>query len=388
MGVDICLTVLLPILMAEILTGQEFHEWAGTVMAALFIIHHVLNWRWWKNIWKGGYKPVRFVSVMLNLLMLADISALVVSGIMMSGFVFDWLPVSGGMILSRRLHLFASYWGLVLMSLHLGLHWSMAVKLGKRLRKGEDPDRLAVWLARGLAAAVALFGIFALARQNIADYLFLRTAFVFWDETKTAFLYFAEVIAMMGLFIAIGYYGSKLLTGGKCGQMKQKVLKCLAFLVPVLLCAVVILWIGFGNRNNPSDSWSVTAEDSSNTEENGPVEGQIPDSAPAEADDGFVLVPSGTFVMGSPENEAWRGGDERQHTVTVSDFYISPYEVTQAEYEARFGQSLTAIAKLVPDADIGEGLAVNYSGVHPCLRMSAHGWKQIMWIKNNRRIQL
>ena len=28
----------------------------------------------------------------------------------------------------------------------------------------------------------------------------------------------------------------------------------------------------------------------------------------------------------------------------------------------RFGQSLTAIAKLAPDADIGEGLAINYSG--------------------------
>ena len=28
----------------------------------------------------------------------------------------------------------------------------------------------------------------------------------------------------------------------------------------------------------------------------------------------------------------------------------------------RFGQSLTAIAKLVPDADIGEGLSVHYSG--------------------------
>ena len=28
----------------------------------------------------------------------------------------------------------------------------------------------------------------------------------------------------------------------------------------------------------------------------------------------------------------------------------------------RFGQSLTAIAKLVPDAVIAEGLAINYSG--------------------------
>ena len=28
----------------------------------------------------------------------------------------------------------------------------------------------------------------------------------------------------------------------------------------------------------------------------------------------------------------------------------------------RFGQSLTAIAKLAPDADMGEGLSVHYSG--------------------------
>lgn len=28
----------------------------------------------------------------------------------------------------------------------------------------------------------------------------------------------------------------------------------------------------------------------------------------------------------------------------------------------RFGQSLTAIAKLAPDAEIGEGLSVHYSG--------------------------
>jgi len=261
-----------------------------------------------ENIWKGGYKPVRFVSVMLNLLMLADISALAVSGIMMSGFVFDWLPVSGGMILSRRLHLFTSHWGLILMSLHLGLHWSMAVKLGKKLQKGENPSSLAVWLARGLAAAAALFGMYAFVRQNIADYLFLRTAFIFWDETKTAFLFFAEVIAMMGLFIAIGYYGSKLLTGGKCGRMKQNVLKCLAFLVPVLLCAAVILWIGFGKQNNPSDSWSVMDENPFDTEEEGSVAEQVSDGDTAEFDDGFVLVSGGTFVMGSPENEAWRGG--------------------------------------------------------------------------------
>ncbi len=44
-------------------------------------------------------------------------------------------------------------------------------------------------------------------------------------------------------------------------------------------------------------------------------------------------------MMGSPESENWRGDDESQHEVTVSDFYISPYEITQAEYQQVIGEN-------------------------------------------------
>ena len=37
--------------------------------------------------------------------------------------------------------------------------------------------------------------------------------------------------------------------------------------------------------------------------------------------------------MGSPENELQRNEDEKQHSVTVSDFYIGKNEVTQKEYQ-------------------------------------------------------
>ena len=51
----------------------------------------------------------------------------------------------------------------------------------------------------------------------------------------------------------------------------------------------------------------------------------------------FVLISGGSFVMGSPDDEPWRSADETQHDVTVGSFYMSPYEVTQAEYEAVMG---------------------------------------------------
>jgi formylglycine-generating enzyme len=48
---------------------------------------------------------------------------------------------------------------------------------------------------------------------------------------------------------------------------------------------------------------------------------------PAEL--GMVLVKGGNYQMGSPANEPDRQDNETQHSVTVDDFYISKYEVTQ-----------------------------------------------------------
>jgi formylglycine-generating enzyme required for sulfatase activity len=55
---------------------------------------------------------------------------------------------------------------------------------------------------------------------------------------------------------------------------------------------------------------------------------------------GFVRIPAGTYVMGSPETEKRRWDDETQHSVTIShDFYMSKYEVTQKEYLAVMGNN-------------------------------------------------
>ena len=64
----------------------------------------------------------------------------------------------------------------------------------------------------------------------------------------------------------------------------------------------------------------------------------------------FVLISGGTFQMGSPEDEAWRVEDETLHTVTVSDFYMSIYELTQAEYREVVGTN--------PSSFLGDNLPV------------------------------
>jgi formylglycine-generating enzyme required for sulfatase activity len=63
-------------------------------------------------------------------------------------------------------------------------------------------------------------------------------------------------------------------------------------------------------------------------------------SVPAPADTNLVFIQPGTFMMGSPTNEADRFPDEVQHSVTISrGFWMEKYLVTQGDYLAVVGNN-------------------------------------------------
>jgi formylglycine-generating enzyme required for sulfatase activity len=54
----------------------------------------------------------------------------------------------------------------------------------------------------------------------------------------------------------------------------------------------------------------------------------------------LIPIPAGTFLMGSPLDEAGRYGDEGpQHSVTIPEFWMGKYPITQAQYEAVMGEN-------------------------------------------------
>lgn len=193
-------------LMAYSVTGQEIHEWMGVGIFLLFLIHHGLNVSWFRALTKGRYTPLRILQTALVFLLFVSMMSQIVSGLAMSRYALPFLNVPISTSTARLLHLACGYWSFLLMGLHLGLHWSIFLGLGRKLRGGQPLPAWGRWGLRILAGAAAIWGAICLVQQNIADYLFLRTEFVFFDYEKLPLLALGELAGMLALWVLAGYF--------------------------------------------------------------------------------------------------------------------------------------------------------------------------------------
>ena len=129
--------------------------------------------------------------------------------------------------------------------------------------------------------------------------------------------------------------------------------KVVALIVAIFIVVIIVgVIFAISNRENSRTNNSSSGEIINNTVEVG--------------EDGLVFINGGSFEMGSPETEMQRETDETQHEVTVSDFYIGKYEVTQSEYEEVMGEN--------PSNFSGDNLPVEnvtwYDAIEYCNKLS------------------
>lgn len=201
---DILMTGALLLLMSYGLLGEAAHEWVGMGVFALFILHHVLNRRWLRNLTRGRYTPYRILQTVLVLLVLLTMLGAMLSGILLSRTVFRWMHIRGLSSVVRTAHMLCSYWGFVFVSLHLGFHWSaMSAAVRSRLKK--KPPLALSRVSRLLGLLFAGYGLFAFFRRDIGNYMLLRYHFVFFDFDEPLVLFLFDYLAVLFLFAALGY---------------------------------------------------------------------------------------------------------------------------------------------------------------------------------------
>ena len=204
---DFIMTILLLLLMTYELIGRATHEWLGTGMLLLVLIHHIFNHKWSKAVFKGKYTPYRMIQTILVALLVLCMLGAMISGIMLSRYVFDFLPIQGGRSFARNLHMVSAYWGFVFMAVHLGLHWGMVMNIANRHIK--KPSAIRKWILRGFALLIAGYGVYAFINRDIFSYMVLNEQFVYFNYEEPIVRFLADYLSIMCLFGCIGYYMRK-----------------------------------------------------------------------------------------------------------------------------------------------------------------------------------
>lgn len=198
MGIDLAMTAALPVLMCYSIVGETAHEVIGTAMFCLFIAHHILNFGWIKTLFKGKYDLRRSVNTAVNMLVFLCMIGLMYSGIVISKHVFTFVNIGGAMT-SRTIHMLCAYWGLVLMSVHLGMHIS---QMAARMKLN---NKAVIWSLRIISGAVGVVGIYEFINLKFADYMFGKVQFVFIDTSTSAVVTTLHYLTVMVLFAYVGY---------------------------------------------------------------------------------------------------------------------------------------------------------------------------------------
>ena len=203
--IDIGMTLLLPLLMAYSLIGEMFHEIVGTLIFVLFIMHHVLNRKWFGPLFKGRYSAGRIFRTVINILLFIFMILEPVSGILMSKHLYTFLPALPFSVQAREIHMLLAYWGYVLMCVHAGTHLTGAfAKIEKQKQKIRIP-------VRGLLCAISVYGGVAFVKRGFPGYMAGTTMFAFFDYSEPLIFFILDYLAVMILFMMAGCLAVRIL---------------------------------------------------------------------------------------------------------------------------------------------------------------------------------
>lgn len=192
--VDIALAVILFLLMLNSKIGILAHEILGVSLIVLFIIHHVINRSFYKNIFKNKYSKLRIVYLVIDTLMAIMMLVMIVSSFLISQRLFVSFGL-GNDYLGRILHIISSYSLYILCGLHLGLHYNSVFKLKK-----ENKIVLNIFLI----IISCVFGTHGFIKRNFIGKLSLSILYpIHYEEGITTWI--IDYISIFIMFLMIGY---------------------------------------------------------------------------------------------------------------------------------------------------------------------------------------
>lgn len=134
---DLAAFIALLIVSAPRFTGAAIHEWLAIALSGAIVVHLLLNWNWIVQIaarlFSKSTNNSRF-GYFLNWGLFASGIMIMLSGLMISETVVPFFGLSLPQNMSwKSLHELSTNITMILMGLHVALHWSWVTSMFKKL---------------------------------------------------------------------------------------------------------------------------------------------------------------------------------------------------------------------------------------------------------------
>lgn len=174
---DIIMFISIILLMKINITGLQLHEIIGICLFVIFIIHKIINFKWVKSVGKNilnkNMKSKSKIMFFLDLILFIFVTLNVITGIVVSKFILVSITVNNIETVTI-LHKFFAWWSLILISIHIGLHWENVVNYFERKFKSLKENKILQILFILLYIIIAIIGIWSISRTSIYSKLILN----------------------------------------------------------------------------------------------------------------------------------------------------------------------------------------------------------------------
>lgn len=181
------------------------HEIFGVAVFALIGWHITLNRSWFTNLFRGRYNGRRMFTVLLHMLLIANMAVLLVTSVFISKSLLAFLSLPNSTLL-REIHWFSAYWVMVVVGIHLGLHWTRVMMLLRLISGRSSGDATRTWLPRAAALALAGFGVWSFSALGVWGKLTFTYSLDFWDFTTSVAPFFGHWAGVIALPAIITHY--------------------------------------------------------------------------------------------------------------------------------------------------------------------------------------
>lgn len=168
---DVLMTAILVLLYNSYAINMAFHEIAGLCIFILFIIHCLLNIKWIRKItvrfFIKSLPPRIRLYYILDFLLLISFSLIIISGIYLSKILFPMINPHEGPW--KTIHLFFSGFSIILIGIHIGLHWTFISNIFKKIVK--ISFKFAKPLGIVLLLIILAFGFYSIVTSNFTNWL-------------------------------------------------------------------------------------------------------------------------------------------------------------------------------------------------------------------------